>query len=422
VYRFYHAKTPALPEGRCSLVLTDGTVILDGPLPYDHIPLFRVAASDITGTSLGFTVGFDLLAIQQYVDSLYSVICTNQELFGLPVIVGPQGGNINFELLSGGVNYIEVQADLVDKIKTLSLLNTSAEIYNTIAMLEAVMEKISGVNAVSRGQAPTSDSSGALAALLQSMTIQFNQDLQWSYTQCLEDAGSHIIQTLKSRGDRKRLATIVGKNNKSKLVEFTGDDISDINRVVVKSGNPMSKTPEGRLMIAQDLLKNKIITTADEYLQVFNTGNLDPLIQGPTNELLGITSENEALMEGQSVTVMVTDNHTLHLQEHKCVLSDPQTRNNPELVQGVLAHIKAHIDILSDPQYAVFMKAFGQQSLAPEGQMPGASPGMPGLTQQGQGENTGAQVQGMMPSLPNAPNVAGTNTPMPLPPGAPIKH
>lgn len=43
VYEFFHEKTEALPEGRYLLFLSDEIILLDTPMPYRSIPIFRIA-------------------------------------------------------------------------------------------------------------------------------------------------------------------------------------------------------------------------------------------------------------------------------------------------------------------------------------------------------------------------------------------
>ncbi len=75
-----------------------------------------------------------------------------------------------------------------------------------------------------------------------------------------------------------------------------------------------------------------------------------------------------------------TDEHAMHIKEHACVLSDPEYRFNPNLVDAVSKHIQEHIDLLSGTNPNL-LGILGQQPLQPQGQpqpMPsGQVAGMP---------------------------------------------
>lgn len=68
--------------------------------------------------------------------------------------------------------------------------------------------------------------------------------------------------------------------------------------------------------------------------------------------------ENEQLMEGVSQQALLTDDHPMHILEHACVLNSPETRQNPQIVQAVLAHIQEHMDLgkSMDPMLANSLK------------------------------------------------------------------
>jgi hypothetical protein len=70
------------------------------------------------------------------------------------------------------------------------------------------------------------------------------------------------------------MITLVGKNKKPLLKEFTGDMIGDIKRVIVDVGNPLSRTTEGKLEIANNLMQQGLIKDPREYFMVLETGSL----------------------------------------------------------------------------------------------------------------------------------------------------
>lgn len=374
VYEFYHQKSEALPNGRQLVYVNKDAVLYDGPLPYRDIPVYRIAPGEFIGTPSGYTVAFDLLGLQETLDGLYSIIVTNQSTFGVQNLLLPQGHNISYSSLPGGLNVIEYDASSGVKPEALNLTKTPPEIFNFVNKIESVMETISGVNSVARGNPEANLRSGNALALIQSMAIQFNSGLQQSFAQLIEDVGTATITTLRDFAAVPRVAMIVGKNNRSYMKEFTGNDLDKVNRVVVDMGNPLSKTTAGKLEMANNLLQQGIIKTAQDYIMVMKTGNLDTMVEGELSELSNIKAENENLAEGLPVTVIMTDEHVLHIKEHKCVLASPDARENVQVVQAVLKHIQDHIEQLktADPN---LMNILGQPSLAQS--PPGGGPQMP---------------------------------------------
>jgi hypothetical protein len=362
VYEFYHKRSEALPNGRMVAFLTSDAVMYDGDLPYRDIPIYRIAPSDQMQTTFGYTSAFDLLALQDITDALHSTIVTNQSTFGVQNIVAPQGHNLSVSQL-GGLNFIEYDP-ASGKPEPLNLTFTPPEIFNYLGSIEKMMETISGVNSVARGNPEANLRSGNSLALVQSMAIQFNNGLQQSYAQLIEDVGTAVIKTLKDFASVERTAVLVGKNNRTYMKSFQGRDLKDVDRVVVDMGNPLSKTTAGKLEMANNLLQMGLIKSPDQYMTVMKTGNLDIMLEGPTTEMVYIKQENEWLSEGKEAPVLITDNHIQHIMEHKAVLSTIEARMNPDVMRAVRIHIEEHVNSMknADPD---LLSMLGIQPLQP---------------------------------------------------------
>lgn len=400
VYRLFHRPTPAMPQGRFVTCLDNGTVMLDGPFPYKDLNVFRITPDEETGTCFGFTVGFDLLPVQEAMDILYSTAVTNQATFGVQNILVPKGHDLSTSQISGGLNLMEYDPQIGEP-KSLNLTSTPPEIFNFMQMLEKLGETISGVNSVARGNPEASLKSGAALALVQSMAIQFSMNLQQSYGQLVEDVGTGTIKILQQFAAVPRVAMICGKSNRPLMREFKGSDLSDINRVMVDLGNPVTRTTAGKVNLADALLERNMIDNPDQYIQVVTTGKLEPVIEGKQAELLLIKAENENLADGIPQVAIVTDQHSQHILEHKTVLASPEARQDPKILQATLDHIQQHINFLrtGDPQ---LLQLVNQQSLGM-----GAPQGAP---MPGQMMDPAAATQGQMPGMPNAPQPpAGTD-------------
>lgn len=368
VYEFYHTSTESLPNGRYIQYLDSDIVLFDGVMPYRRIPVHRIAPSDILGTPYGYTMMFDLLPIQDSINSLYSTILTNQNAFGVQNILNPRGNDVKVNQLEGGLNFIEFNAQ-VGKPEALQLTSTAPETFNFVQMLESVMETVSGVNSVARGNPQASLESGNALALVQSQALQFMSGLQQSYIQLLEDTGTNLINLLKDFAAVPRIAAITGINNRAKMKEFTGDDIQDVNRVVVDVGNALAQTTAGRVQMAEQLLAMNMIENPRQYINVINTGNLDTLTEKESNELDLIRDENERLLRGEDVTAVITDHHAEHIIEHRAVFQDQELRKDPALMERTLSHIQKHVDLLrtADPDLLAIIQ---EQPLGPVGGSP----------------------------------------------------
>lgn len=423
VFSFIHEKSEALSNGRLMKFVGSDIVLSDGPLPYKSKPVYRVCPSEWHGTPFGYTVAYDLLGIQVMLDALNSISATGQMNYGLQNILLPRGGEFNVFSLAQGLNGIEYDPKIGEP-KPLNLLATPKELFENITRLEKKQETISGQNSVARGDIDR-DLSGAALALIASQAVQFNNGLQQSYNLLLEDVGTGVIEILQEYATTPRIASIAGKSNRSRVKEFKGSDLEGINRVGVEQVNPMSKTAAGRMTMADNMLKNGLVRTAQHYFEVIMTGNLDSLYEHETSQIMFIRSENEDLAEGKEAHAVLTDMHKLHIDEHSTVMDSPEVRSNPHITAQVLNHIQEHLDILinPDPKVQKILTLLGQQSMAspPSPQGPPPGPQGPGGPPQHAPGPAGPQM--VNPTAPVVQEANGVKHPsMPkLPKGAPAE-
>ena len=416
VYQFFHKKTESCPEGRYLFYINEEIILDDSALPYPDLPIQRISASDILGSSFGYTSLFDLIPLQEAINSVYSTVMTNHHTFGVQNIINPIGNNVNIMQLAGGMNFIEYD-HTIGKPEPLQLTQTTPESYNLLNQLTGKMETISGVNSVARGNPEASLKSGTALALVQSQALQFVVGLQQQYIQLLEDTGTGMINLLKEFADTPRIVAIAGLSNITKMKEFNNNDLEAINRVVVDVGNALVQTTAGRVQVAENLLQMGIITTPEKYLEILNTGNLSTLTKGVTDELDTIRAENEALLKGEPVIAISIDHHAMHIREHRDVLSDPVLRQDADLVTRTLNHINEHLTLLRETDPAL-LGVIGEQPVGPVGGTPpnpqnmqppqpnqgGASPTMQPVNQQElPGMPVAAQPPGEFKDLPQTP-------------------
>lgn len=401
IYEFFHRPTESLPQGRYVLYLTKDIILVDTILPYRKLPIFRITAADILGTPYGYTGMWDLLPIQDAVNSLYSTILTNQHTFGVQNVVSERDSGLTMTQLSSGLNHLEINPGS-NPPTALNLTQTPGEIFNFLQMLERSMETVSGINSVARGNPDPKQNlrSGNALALVQSQALQFISGLQQSYIHLIEDVGTNLVTLLQDFASVPRIAQIAGKSNTTYMKEFTGKDLSAINRVIVDAGNALAQTTAGRSEMATQMMQMNLIKTPEEYLSVINTGKLETMTESQNKQLLLIRAENERLTDGKvEVIAILTDDHNLHLREHQAVLADPDLRMDKDLVDRALGHIQEHINLLSDPMNASILQQLGQTPIAP------VLPPQPGMPPQG------APPAGAAPAAPGPESNLQTNAP-----------
>jgi len=368
VKEFFHKRTEAMPNGKYMLYINSEIILEDTILPYRTLPIYRITPSNIIGTPYGYSDMFDLLPLQEMLNSMYSTAATNINAFGVQSILAPRGSGIESEQVGNGMQFIHYTPSGANgqggKPEPLQLTATSPEVYQMMQLLEKTMETLSGVNSVARGNPEQSLRSGNALALVQSQALQFVSGLQQSYVRLLEDVGTGTINLLKDFASSPRMISIAGLNNSSEMKDFKSEDISSINRVIVDSGNALMNSTAGKAQVAENLLQMGLIDSVDKYLMVLNTGNLDVLTDSKIDNLTLIRSENEAMVRGERQQAIWSERHSMHIKEHMEVLNDTELKKDGDLVALVLEHVQEHVNLLrtTDPQILGFA---GEQAIAP---------------------------------------------------------
>lgn len=379
-YTLFHARTPACKSGRMVKVLSDEIVTFDGPLPYKNIYLFPITSGQHFENAFGHSYLMDLLPINDAFNMSVSSALTNIAANAVQNFQVPKGAAPNLLSIASGMNLWEYDPK-AGKIERMDLLGTAPEVYQFSSFLIQQGDLVSNVGQVGRGETPT-QMSGTAMALLQQQAIMSTSGVQTSFTIAQENVGTGLIELLQTFAVVPRVAMIVGKSKRSELKTFTNKDLKGINKVRVNRANPLMKTGAGRLEVANNLLATpNMIKTPEQYLGVLTTGNLEPLYQHDESSRIYMMLENEGLMDGVPQQALLTDDHPMHILEHSCVLNSPETRQNPQIVQAVLAHIQEHLDLgkSMDPMLANSLKQVSMFQPPPPPPMPGgpAPEGMP---------------------------------------------
>jgi hypothetical protein len=402
LYYFYHKRTDAMPNGRFLLTCGDGGIVLyDGPIPYRRLPVFRITPGEIYGTTEGYTDGFDLIGQQEAENIITSTMLSNLVAFGVQNVLVPDGCNLGRVELSKALTALKYNP-AGGKPEPLQLCAMPQGAMDLLKLIKGNQETLSGINSVVRGDpsALGKNASGVALNLIQSMAIQFASGFQESYGEMMEESATFILDLLKDFAQTKRMIALAGKNNRSAMKAFSNKDIQLIDRVVVDLGNPARNTSAGKMAMADSFLEKGIIKTPQDYVQVFETGTLEPVLEGPEAQMSLINQENEMLMEvppqpapidpatgqpqidpvtGMPMTVIppvkaVTgDAHILHCQKHLGLLNNPEVRNNAEQTASVLAHIQEHKQ-LYQTQDQFFTMLSGEPPPPPPPPPPGMLP------------------------------------------------
>lgn len=431
LHKLVYFPSAASEQGRYTLFISD-EILLDVPYPYKFKNVHRCYSDELIQTCFAHTANYDLLALEQVTDTLNSVAVNALSTFGVATIVGPKGGGIAHQELAKGLRYLEVEPQFVDKIKALDLAKIPDALMPVLQAFNIKKGELSGINSILRGdpQGQLKGASGSAMALLQSQAITYNSANQFSFYRLLSSAGTGIIEMVRQFSDEPRIVRIAGKANQQSIKEFKVDTetLASVSTVVFEPINPVLQTAAGKLSVAQDLLQAGMLSDPNDYVEVLTTGNLSVVTNKSVTLKEAVVEENEQLAEGVPVQAVITENHQKHIDSHQVVISMPDSKKNPQIVQNVLSHIQQHLDLwrqASDTNPAL-LAATGQQVLPPL-PPPGMPPGIGMPPQQGQAPQGPVppppgpdQTNAPQPNLPQPPKNPATGERAPVAPGTSV--
>lgn len=345
VGEFYHLPSSPLPEGRVSTYV-DGKIVADGPMKaYDRLPVHINRPSKKHGTSFGYSKGADILGPSQALDAAAVTALANHDALGFQKVWVRKGSGFGVRDV-GGIKVLESTEPPVP----LKLMESNEASDKQSEHWLGVIQRLSGMNAVARGEPQPSLKSGTALLFVQSQALTANSDVDRGHSELCSDVFSARIEIMRRMCREKRLIEITGANKSTYVISFKGDDLDAIDRVAVEFGSTVLRNTAGRLEIGKELFAAGALTR-DQYLEMISTGRFEPATLRPEMHAALIASENEMLRnpeldeQGQPIPVvaMKTDRHDQHIPEHIVRLDDPYARLDDAYAGRIFAHVAEHL-------------------------------------------------------------------------------
>jgi len=414
IFTLWHRKTRNCPAGLMARVVNERVLLPDkGPLPFgDHLPLYRISAGIQLGTVKGRSPLILQLALQRGLDIGFSVAITNLAVFGPGMMAAYKGNGLNIADMGGGAKVLEVdtpeQGGGALPIP-VPVPMTAPAVFQTNQMLTTAMEANTAINPSVRGT-DGSDVSGTARLFSVEQARQFTSELQASYVNTYEAMANGLLNILRLYAKTPQTAIIVGKNKAPLLKQWQAEDLQGVDQVVCKIGSTALNTMAGRMQAAQDLNQRGLLT-AQQYLDLSRTGELEAETDPQELAELHIREENELLAQGVNPPVVFTDNDAEHLVWHQAVPSLPGVTQNMAALQATHDHIQQHKWKMAQPPGAVLPLVVP----TPPPMIPPPPPAPPPMLPP---NTTGIVVSPPKPTPPPPPSPQG-DIKTPNPPGMP---
>lgn len=382
VWELRHMPSPALPQGRLVRFIDASTVLYDSAAdgvgyPYRSLAVRYFEPSKVVGTAAGHSLAWDLLGMQEAVDSVATAMATAGHASGISNIwiqaLGNNGDPSNLTVSSLGSGMRLIQSPT--KPEALHAVQVDPQ---AVAFLEACrswMQRRMGLNDVALGD--TSKGMPAqLAALLDAKVVQFWNQAVKSLSVMRARLRTDILQMYQAFAKTPRVSALAGAGESLSMEEWTKDKLSSVAKVTVDEVAAASKTLAGKMAMADLLLEKGLIDTPDEYLTVRSTGRLEKLTEFKDRNLLRLQQEKEMLQrgiglppidvmatdaammadpealpvfdaqaQGEFIRPTIVDTPWLDIPEYAAVLASPEARVRPDVVQAVTDAIQFKVQM-----------------------------------------------------------------------------
>lgn len=408
---FYHARTAVLPEGRKCIFVGDVWVNPDeDTLPIEEIPVRALMSCELHGTSFGTSDFWNLMPLEQLQNQIMSDMATNIEAFGRPPLMLPEGADIDLDALANGQKVIFVPPDVMQPAP-MRFPEFPPNSFKVIDLLRSFKQSTTQLNSVMRGDSSGS-SSGSRDALFEQIAVEAQSPRALELDLLREATGNILLQYLKAFATHPQLVSVVGVDERPYLKTFSQKDFAGVARVKVKTSNPSTRTISGKTQIV-DMLRQfpgTPLSDPQQIIELMTTGKMKPMFSLTRAVDLQVRWENEELLKAPPVVQVppqtdpmsgmqmsepysrvptvpanALENAQKHIVNHMEVLYSPEARDNPKVMEAVLAHIQEHVffaknadpfvaQLLGNPPPASAMQPAPGQEQPPGGKPAGGQP------------------------------------------------
>ncbi len=362
-YHFLHRRTPAMPEGRLTIVVGGSAVRFDGPLPYKHVPVVPMVADEFAELGdVGYSNLWDLIGLQDYYDAVTSVAMTNMDAAGNIDILLPDGVELGVEEIRGGLNVIRYPAGEFNKPSVLDKFQLKDQYFKLRDSIRQDMEMLPGVNQVARGQPEASLKSGAALALVDAQAIKFQTGFIRSYKRMVAKSATNTIEILSSFCPPERVKEIAGANDPDGLVAFSDGSLDQISEIECEVLNPIFAAAGGRQEAANNLLQRDMLKDASQYMSMIETGRPEAGTGAPVKADTYYQHVQEVLMSGP---VVIEAPDPMDPTKTRPIVKDlPVTiLDNPEKGLKAAQEVLWSIELRKNPAVVAAATAFAQETL-----------------------------------------------------------
>lgn len=347
VYELYHRSTRFLDAGRY-IKFTDSVVLENGPLPYSHgeLPVCRLTNIDIPDSQYGYSFIDQILLLQVMYNNLASIAYTNISLGSHLYWLVPKQGGVDISKLRNSASVIKYNAGMPPSIQQFNVVGQ--EIFKMLEFVEQAIQRISGIQGVSRGEPPAGIEAGiALAFLEEQENQRANVDIKKhnAFIKKLARMSLAVAGDYYDPSDGRTIR-IVGKNNAYSTKALDVASLGQPYDIRVQRTTALSESKSGRLsqiLALESRFPGKI--PWEQVADMLDLASDEKFFTLASVAVKAAERENESMMEGRPVMDAVEfEEHVQHWYSHVKFMQTPSFKEDtPEYIKMLfIKHCKSH--------------------------------------------------------------------------------
>lgn len=305
VYELFHDGVEFMEEGRY-IKRIKNVILENGPNPYEHKKRPYIYIDDITVPDQirGYSCFQQLFPIQHQINACCSLIYKSLVLFAHPKFV-IQDGTVEMQQLLNESTVVSYSGNVPPNL--LAQNSVQQELFQYVKELTEMLEKLSGIFTMSRGQAPSGVRAAKALRVLEEQEDKRSYEAVTKYNDKMVESAKMTISTAGTYYDDSdgRLLQIVGEDNFWSVKKFTVANLTKPFHFRIEGTTALSQSPAARIDEITEL--NQMVITPDsiiprgQAIQLLNLTASEQFKDIETRAAKCAQSENDDFLAGRPV-------------------------------------------------------------------------------------------------------------------------
>jgi hypothetical protein len=334
LFRMYERPTSKFPNGR--LIYRAGDqILLNTELPEGKIKIVHFQDIKLPGTLLGTSRVSQAISSQVELNKNRSQMIEDLRLMGRPKWIAPVGSiaqqTINKD--PGQVIFTDITASRGMEPKPINGIQINQSRFTLLHLIDEDISDLMSRHNVSLGGTMPGVNSNVQAQSFMGADNSRDMVRIVLFEKQLAKFFEYMLETLSENMTDERIASVTGENGRKDIFSFTKNDVSNVANVTVSM---TSQIQWDRQALRQQLvwMASQGWISKEELLKRLDIPISQDFYETEQIHRTNARKENELLLQ-YTFPPSETDNHEIHIEEHKYEINLPEHRE--EMIQALIS-------------------------------------------------------------------------------------